>query len=392
MTRTLTWLLAAALLAACTPSDDNDEASATEQGEASQVQDDTSEAASEPDETVDAAQPPPSVDLPPKCEEQPGRTITLLDDIEIPEVTIPAVDVDDTVLDNGEIVDGFTIPEQTIEAHTVPGGCIIEYDAPGGCLGRVEISSVTIPEVELPEVTIPGVELPDGSSVDAVHAGPVVADAATTDKVTTGQVCQPEVEEVRDQTVRRPSVRRPAIRRPAVRRPSARRPSARRPSVCGSGGCVHPVVVDPVLVDPVLVDPVLVDPEVIEAEVVGPNVDRYDFDEHSSFVAPADVLFDFDDATLRPDAHQTLQDIADELAASDGAVLVEGHTDSQGDAEYNLGLSERRAESVAAWLAENTDIGPDDIETIGHGETEPAATNDTEEGRQHNRRVVITTR
>jgi OOP family OmpA-OmpF porin len=69
-------------------------------------------------------------------------------------------------------------------------------------------------------------------------------------------------------------------------------------------------------------------------------------------------------------------------------VRVEGHTDSVASESYNQGLSERRARSVADWLAENG-VDGDRLTTRGWGETRPVAENDTPEGRQQNRRVEL---
>jgi len=71
-------------------------------------------------------------------------------------------------------------------------------------------------------------------------------------------------------------------------------------------------------------------------------------------------------------------------------VLVEGHTCSIGPADYNQGLSERRAAAVAEYLV-SQGIRPDAIRQVGFGETRPAADNATRAGREQNRRVELTT-
>jgi OmpA-OmpF porin, OOP family len=68
--------------------------------------------------------------------------------------------------------------------------------------------------------------------------------------------------------------------------------------------------------------------------------------------------------------------------------IVEGHTDNQGDDAYNLTLSKDRAASVVAWLAQQG-IDPARLQSDGFGESRPVAGNDTETGRQLNRRVEI---
>lgn len=109
----------------------------------------------------------------------------------------------------------------------------------------------------------------------------------------------------------------------------------------------------------------------------------------------ADVLFEFDKATLLPKAEDTLKKAAEFIRQrAAGVVRIEGHTDAKGDDAYNQRLSERRAESVRQWFARN---GLADLRfsSRGLGETRPVAPNtkpdgaDDPEGRQKNRRVEI---
>jgi OOP family OmpA-OmpF porin len=69
-------------------------------------------------------------------------------------------------------------------------------------------------------------------------------------------------------------------------------------------------------------------------------------------------------------------------------VTIEGHTDSNGDANYNQGLSQRRAEAVKAILVEKHNVDAGRLNAVGHGETQPVADNNTMEGRKANRRVI----
>lgn len=104
---------------------------------------------------------------------------------------------------------------------------------------------------------------------------------------------------------------------------------------------------------------------------------------------PGAILFDFDSATIRPDAHRTLDEVVAVLAElSDHPVRLEGHTDSIASEAYNRELSERRAEAVASWLSDRG-IDPSRLSTVGKGESEPVADNSTAEGRQQNRRVTV---
>jgi len=101
------------------------------------------------------------------------------------------------------------------------------------------------------------------------------------------------------------------------------------------------------------------------------------------------LLFDFDSDRLRPEARERLSQLARSMSDMPNTqILVAGHTDSVGRAEYNEDLSLRRAQSAAEHLI-SVGIGAPRIETVGLGETEPVATNDTEAGRQENRRVEV---
>jgi OOP family OmpA-OmpF porin len=71
-------------------------------------------------------------------------------------------------------------------------------------------------------------------------------------------------------------------------------------------------------------------------------------------------------------------------------VTIEGHADAIGEADYNQRLSERRAKALAQILMKTHKIAPERIVTAGYGETRPAASNDTAEGRAENRRVLAT--
>jgi outer membrane protein OmpA-like peptidoglycan-associated protein len=104
---------------------------------------------------------------------------------------------------------------------------------------------------------------------------------------------------------------------------------------------------------------------------------------------PADVLFDFDKADIREDAAHALAELATVIRAYKGAVRLEGHTDGKGAAEYNQKLSERRAASVRQWLIEREQLPAARMTTQGFGKTKPVASNDTDAGRQKNRRVEV---
>jgi outer membrane protein OmpA-like peptidoglycan-associated protein len=133
-----------------------------------------------------------------------------------------------------------------------------------------------------------------------------------------------------------------------------------------------------------------------EAEIrVGRIISEYDGRETAAgtvLTIPAHVLFDFDDDQLRPDARAALDAITEVLEYYAAApVEITGHTDSRGSASYNQDLSERRARSVVDDLV-SAGIDPGRLTATGRGEADPVATNDSDEGRQANRRVEVLVR
>jgi outer membrane protein OmpA-like peptidoglycan-associated protein len=103
----------------------------------------------------------------------------------------------------------------------------------------------------------------------------------------------------------------------------------------------------------------------------------------------SDVLFDSGKATLRPGAREKLAKVSGIILAYPGLNLeVEGHTDSVGPASYNMDLSERRANTVRAFLSQQG-ISTASIVARGFGKEQPVATNGTAAGRQQNRRVEL---
>lgn len=103
---------------------------------------------------------------------------------------------------------------------------------------------------------------------------------------------------------------------------------------------------------------------------------------------PADVLFDFDKADIRADAQKALQQLGTVIKAyPKGSAMLIGHTDSKGDDQYNQKLSERRAESVRQWLLSKEEVEGGRLQTSGEGERRPVADNNTDLGRQKNRRL-----
>ncbi|WP_416148255.1 OmpA family protein [Salipaludibacillus sp. HK11] len=115
------------------------------------------------------------------------------------------------------------------------------------------------------------------------------------------------------------------------------------------------------------------------------------YGDETKVQVPDDVLFDYDESKLKEDAEEVLSEIIEilEELAEGTTVFINGHTDNEGDPDYNMGLSEERAESVKNYLEKNGDIGSLGIEKHGYGETQPVESNEDSKGRQKNRRVEI---
>jgi len=112
-----------------------------------------------------------------------------------------------------------------------------------------------------------------------------------------------------------------------------------------------------------------------------------------------DILFDFDQWSIRPEATPTLTRVAEVVKQyPKGRVMIEGYTDAKGTETYNLPLSQKRADSVKAWLVKDGGIDGAKLTTKGWGKAKPVASNtnpdgsDNPNGRQKNRRVEVTVR
>ncbi len=127
--------------------------------------------------------------------------------------------------------------------------------------------------------------------------------------------------------------------------------------------------------------------EELEEELANANVERVG--EGIQVTFDNAILFDFGKADLKSQARADLADLATSLQKYDNTdVVIYGHTDSVGSDDFNLRLSEQRAQSAAAYLM-NQGISRSRITTIGKGETAPVASNETDSGRALNRRVEI---
>ena len=122
----------------------------------------------------------------------------------------------------------------------------------------------------------------------------------------------------------------------------------------------------------------------------GVSVEQNPTTGNIDLVMPGSITFAFDDATLNSSFKPTLSKLAQTMNQyNKTTVNIAGHTDSTGSASYNMGLSRDRAYSVANYLTAQG-VASNRINVIAYGQTRPIASNNTESGRQQNRRVELT--
>jgi len=125
----------------------------------------------------------------------------------------------------------------------------------------------------------------------------------------------------------------------------------------------------------------------IERDIEGAKVERVG--EGIKITFSSGILFDVDQSYVKDQYRSELTELSRILNKyEDTNIMLVGHTDSTGSPEYNQGLSERRADSVANYLA-TQQVNAGRFTTEGYGESQPVATNDTEAGRAQNRRVEV---
>jgi outer membrane beta-barrel protein len=113
------------------------------------------------------------------------------------------------------------------------------------------------------------------------------------------------------------------------------------------------------------------------------------FDKERKTLVLGDINFEFDSDKLTADSEKILDSVAESLSHfADVRVEIAGHTDAKGGESYNLGLSQRRADAVKAYLV-GKGIDGSRMETEGYGEGAPIADNSTEDGMAQNRRVEL---
>jgi len=102
------------------------------------------------------------------------------------------------------------------------------------------------------------------------------------------------------------------------------------------------------------------------------------------------IYFDVDKTDIKPESAKTLDEMASLLKIDRSLKLeISGHTDSTGDKDHNMKLSQGRAAAVVDVLVKKYGIDPARLQPNGYGDTKPVAANDTEDGRAKNRRVEL---
>lgn len=127
--------------------------------------------------------------------------------------------------------------------------------------------------------------------------------------------------------------------------------------------------------------------EELQQDLEGAEVERVG--EGIKVTFDSGILFGFDSSNLTAEARNNIAEMAKVLQKyEDTNILIEGHTDSRGDEKYNQKLSEERARAVSRELSQ-LGVRNARIKQIGYGENQPVADNETDEGRQQNRRVEV---
>jgi peptidoglycan-associated lipoprotein len=119
------------------------------------------------------------------------------------------------------------------------------------------------------------------------------------------------------------------------------------------------------------------------------EAERRRLEELMNKIMSSDVYFEFDQATLKPEAKDILTEVGDILKReSRFTVLTEGHTDERGTENYNLGLGMRRAESVVKFLT-NYGVASGRLTKVSYGEEQPKAAGSSEDAYAQNRRAAF---
>ena len=330
-----------------------------------------------------------------EAEQLDGATVQWLDDVVVEEQRIEGVEAQ-TVEIEGEKVEIPGAPDIVIPERVGQSGCIIEYPAPGGCLPAVEISPGFMPGYRIPERKLERFELPDGTVLEEIVQDSLEVEAVHVEGLREEQVCQAEPESTQNTQIVASVYRSSMLRHSKLSQTANQDYEGRDGLTSNSGTFINGMALRNYSTNSQTIPSVHVTSDTLESYVMeGTDQTEYaERDEVTAYTTEGDVLFDSEDHKLRSDAATELQAIANDIAtrSDEVTIRIEGHTDDLPSQQYadNTELSERRAESVLKWLTDNTDIPAASMTAEGFGDEHPRASNSTDEGRQQNRRVVIT--
>lgn len=140
----------------------------------------------------------------------------------------------------------------------------------------------------------------------------------------------------------------------------------------------------------------LAEPKILTLTAISDSLEddqtgRSESSEEVSIILSSDVLFETNSSSLNDEATEILEQVAQEIDdATSSTISVDGYADNTGNDSINIPLSQERAESVESTLSDLITRGNVSFEVEGHGSADPIADNDTEEGRERNRRVSVT--
>lgn len=139
----------------------------------------------------------------------------------------------------------------------------------------------------------------------------------------------------------------------------------------------------------------LAEPKILDLTMIsdqlGDQTGRTESADEVSILLSSDVLFDTSSSELNNTAHEILEQVAQEIDdANSSVVSIDGHADNTGNESVNTPLSKKRAESVESALLDLINREGISFQVEGHGSADPIADNNTEEGRERNRRVSVT--